>query len=111
MKLKKLTPEEETILLAKIKNGTAKQVHFGLNAYKSIFRPRGSMQKNSVGAYLLEKLTDGFEQWTNPKYADNPDLEKLIQSMHHNMMVEVISAWEAFIRSDKTASEFKKAGL
>jgi len=109
MKIRLLTPEEEANLPQLIKEGKAQQVHLG--AFKSIFRPRGSMQKNSVGAYLLEKLTNEFESWTDPKYADNPDLEKLIQSMHHNMMVEVISAWEAFIRSDKTASEFKKAGL
>jgi len=109
VKIRIMTPEEETLLLSQIKEGTAKQVHFG--TCNSIFRPRGSMMKNSVGEYILGKLASEFESWTDPKYADNPDLEILIRTMHQNLMLECLSAWEKFIKSDEVKNQFEKVGL
>jgi len=104
--LKKLTPEEETILLAKIKNGTAQQLH--LCSYEDMFKPRGSMQKNSLGAYLLEKLENEFESWTDSKYADNPPADKLLEVMFSNIMEESVTAWTTFVKSKEVIEALNK---
>jgi hypothetical protein len=107
MNLRAMTSEEQENLEEMIKNGTAKQVHFG--SHHSIFKPRGSMKKNSLGYNLLERLDNEFEHWSDPKYADNPEVEELIKTMHSNMMMEVLSAWELFIKSDKVGIAFRRA--
>ena len=56
------------------------------------------MKKNSLGDYLLDKLQGEYEYWTDPKYADNPEVEELVSTMFNNMMGEVLAAWETFIR-------------
>jgi len=97
MALRKLTPEEEENLFDGIKNGTVSQVHLG--SYKFVFAPRGSMRKNSLGEYMLDKLNSAFESWTDPKYGDNPPVAELLETMHQNMMHEVELAWAEFLAS------------
>lgn len=107
MKLKKMTDKEETILREQIANGTAKQVH--LCSYKDMFRPRGSMQKNSLGAYLLEKLENELESWTDPKYADNPPVDQLLEVMFGNIMEETIASWTEFVKSEQLKKALEKS--
>lgn len=98
MALRKMTPEEEENLFDGIKNGTVSQVHLG--SYKFVFAPRGSMKKNSLGEYMLDKLNSAFESWTDPKYSDNPHTAELLETMHKNMMEEVELAWGEFLASN-----------
>jgi hypothetical protein len=66
---------------------------------RNVLMPRGSMKKESIGPYLLDRLKDGFEDWTDPKYGDNPVLSDLIKCLHKNLMGEVEQAWLAFVES------------
>ncbi len=95
MKFRKLTAEEETIMLAKIKAGQAKEVHlFGPD---NLLMPRGSMEKESIGLDILDRLTSSYEHWTNPKYADNPEKAEILEILYRNLMNETCNAWEAFV--------------
>ena len=66
---------------------------------KNVLMPRGSMKKESIGPYLLEHLSNGFEDWTDEKYGDNPSVPELIQYLHTNLMGEVNNAWNAFVEN------------
>ena len=65
---------------------------------EDVLKPRGSMEKESIGAYLLEKLESTFEHWTHEKYGDNPPPLVLMKLMHDNLMSEVQQAWNAFVQ-------------
>ena len=95
--IKKLTAEEETIMLAKIQAGQLKQIH--LFPPKNILMPRGSMEKESIGLYILDRLTSSYEHWTDPKYGDNPSKAEVLEILYKNMMNETCNAWEAFVES------------
>jgi len=66
---------------------------------KNVLMPRGSMQKESIGPYILERLKDGFESWTDDDYGDNPSIPDLIGFLYSNLMGEVENAWLLFIES------------
>jgi len=68
---------------------------------KNVLMPRGSRQKESIHNYLLEKLQDGYESWTDPKYGDNPDRKKLLQTLYNNLINEAMNAWEDFLKGAK----------
>ena len=74
----------------------AVRVH--LMSYESIFRPRGSMKKNSLGEYILEKLEGSYEYWTDKEYGDNPPIKDLLEIMEKNLWEEVSSAWNGFMK-------------
>lgn len=97
MKFKKMTAEEETIMLAKIQAGQLKQVH--LFSSDNLLMPRGSMEKESIGLDILERLTSSYEHWTDPQYADNPEKAEVLEILYRNLMNETCSAWEAFVES------------
>lgn len=75
------------------------QIH--LYDSKNVLMPRGPRQKESIHNYLLEKLQSSYESWTDPKYGDNPDKEKLIQSLYNNLINEAMNAWEDFLKGSK----------
>jgi hypothetical protein len=77
----------------------AVQIH--LYDSKNVLMPRGSRQKESIHNYLLEKLQISYESWTDPKYVDNPDKKKLIQSLYNNLINEAMNAWEDFLKGAK----------
>jgi len=64
---------------------------------RDVLMPRGSMKKESIGPYLLDRLKSNFEQWTDEKYGDNPSVSDLIKYLHTNLMGEVEQAWLQFI--------------
>lgn len=74
----------------------AVQIH--LYDVKNVLRPRGHMQKESIGVYLLDRLEGSFESWTDPKYGDNPTEEELLKLLHKNLMEEVNGAYQEFIK-------------
>ncbi len=78
----------------------AKQLHL-YNSYH-VLRPRGPMEKESLGAYILERLLSTYESWTNPKYGDNPDKALLLKLLQQNMKEEVDGAFREFIRQINT---------
>jgi hypothetical protein len=93
--IKKLTGEEEATLLAQIKAGQLKQIH--LFNSKNMLMPRGSMEKESIGLDILDRLSSSYESWTNPKYADNPSKAEVLEILYKNMMNETCNAWELFL--------------
>lgn len=74
----------------------AVRVHF--YNVKNVLMPRGSMQKESIGPYIHERLKGSFEDWTDPKYGDNPSVSDLITFMHTNLIGEVEQAWLTFVK-------------
>ena len=78
----------------------AVQVH--LYEYRNVLRPRGHMEKESIGLYILDKLIGSYESWTNPKYGDNPDEAELLKLLQTNMQEEVDGAFREFIRKINT---------
>jgi hypothetical protein len=64
---------------------------------KNVLMPRGSMKKESIGLYLYEKLMDLYEDWTDPKYGDNPEEEELLDTLRKNLDHEVECAWQALL--------------
>ena len=66
---------------------------------KNVLMPRGSMKKESIGPYLLERLKNNFEDWTDETYGDKPSVPDLIQYLYTNLMGEVEQAWLGFVES------------
>jgi len=73
----------------------ARRIH--LYNVENVLMPRGSMQKESIGPYLLEKLIDIYESWTDEEFGDNPSEEILIKLMKDNLREETKLAWEGLI--------------
>jgi len=73
--------------------------------YESIFRPRGSMKKNSLGEYILDKLEGTYEYWTDEEYGDNPPVKDLLETMEKNLWAEVSSAWNEFMKKHILSKE------
>jgi len=73
----------------------AEQIH--LYSYHDVLRPRGGiLQKESLSAYLLERLEDAYANWTDPKYADNPTEADLVMMLQKNVTEEIIHAMTKF---------------
>jgi hypothetical protein len=87
----------------------AKQLH--LYDVCHVLRPRGHMEKESLGAYILEKLLNTYESWTNPKYGDNPDKSTLLKLLQQNMKDEVDGAWREFIKQINTHENNQRSKL
>jgi len=64
---------------------------------KNVLMPRGSMRKESIGPYLLERLKSSYESWTDPQFGDNPKPNDLLELLHKNLMGEVEQAWIKFL--------------
>ena len=76
----------------------AQKIH--LYKVEDVLRPRGSMKKESLGELVYDRLMSSYESWTDSKYGDNPDEEKLLKQLKQNLTGEIESAWNQFI-SDK----------
>ncbi len=96
---------EDVNILAKLREEYKKlpdgsQLH--LYKHKNVLRPRGHMQKESIAEYLLQKLLDVYESWTDKRYGDNPDPATLIKLLQDNMKEETDGAWREFIKQINT---------
>ena len=69
--------------------------------FKNVLKPRGSMQKESLGLGIYERLTAIFEDWTDPGYGDNPETSYLMIQLRENLMTEVEAAWMKFMNERK----------
>jgi len=87
-----LTKEE---LEKGLKSGEIKRIH--LYKWEDVLMPRGSMEKESIGPYLLERLQGAHENFTDPQYSDNPIEEELTQKLYLNLIAETTEAWMKFI--------------
>ena len=74
------------------------QIH--LYPYQNILKPRGSMRKESLGAFIYDRLESTYKYWCNPRYGDNPDKEILLQQLKYNLSSEVKVAWNKFINKN-----------
>lgn len=90
----KFIPKEELEKL--IKEGKAKQIH--LSTLERILRPRGTLQKESLGLTIFEKLLNNYLYWTDPKYADLPEVPELLLQLRKNLDEETFMAWNEFMR-------------
>lgn len=93
--MSKMTAQERANELLK----TAENIsEFHLYEFTNVLRPRGTMQKESLGAYMLHRLLSVHDSWTNPKYADNPDESTLVETLKRNLQEEVDEAFAEFLR-------------
>ena len=72
-------------------------IRIHLYPYRNVFKPRGSMDKESLGLVIYERLTATYDDWTNPDYGDNPKLDELLKQLRKNLLSEVEAAWDKFI--------------
>jgi len=72
-------------------------VRIHLYDFKKVLMPRGSMKKESIGPYLLERLQNSYEDWTDPLYGDNPSVSELLEYLYTNLIGEVEKSWLAFV--------------
>jgi hypothetical protein len=72
-------------------------IRIHLYNYRNVLKPRGSMQKESLGLEIHECLTSAFEEWANPNYGDNPSRSDLLSQLRKNLLSEVEAAWTKFI--------------
>ena len=87
--------------MAKKKNPIpTRTIRIHLYPFRNVLKPRGSMEKESLGLAIYERLTSNFEDWSNQKYGDNPKPDELLKQLRKNLMSEVENAWNKFI-SDK----------
>ena len=63
---------------------------------QDVLKPRGSMEKESIGLSILERLRNSYESWTDDTYGDNPDKNELIDSLRQNLVYEMVEAWNKF---------------
>ena len=65
--------------------------------FERVLRPRGSMEKESLGEVVFERLQSCWEQWTDETYDDLPDQDELLPRLEQNLMSEVRNAWAEFV--------------
>jgi len=83
-----------------IASGRAKLVH--LYDVENVLRPRGQMQKESIGIYILERLLSYYESWTDERHGDNPKQTDLIRLLQKNLKEETDAAFKEFLRRINT---------
>ncbi len=76
-------------------------IRIHLYSYRNALKPRGSMEKESLGLVIYERLTATFEDWSNPDYGDNPKSDELLKQLRKNLLSEVEAAWDKFICDKK----------
>ena len=77
--------------------GGAIRIH--LYSYRNVLKPRGSMEKESLGLVIYERLVSTFDDWSNPNYGDNPKPDELLKQLRKNLLSEVEAAWDKFIKN------------
>lgn len=74
-------------LRRKVEKGELKRLH--MLPIAAVFRPRGTMGKNSLSLELYQRLKGELAYWTNPKYADSVSegeaREKLVAAMRQQV--------------------------
>jgi len=68
-------------------------VRIHLYKVEDVLRPRGPMEKESVGLYIKDKLEGAFESWTDSQYGDRIDPVILLHLLHQNLMEEANAAF------------------
>jgi hypothetical protein len=69
--------------------------------FDNLLRPRGSMQKESIGVSLYEKFVREYEYWTDPNYGDRRPPEEVVQKIRENVMEELEQAFIKFLQDIK----------
>jgi hypothetical protein len=78
---------------------TNKDVQVHLYNVKDVLRPRGSMEKESLGEYLTEKYEYLYETWTDPKFGDSVSKEEILVRLYQNAIEEVNVSFGLFLKS------------
>ena len=77
-------------------------IRIHLYSFRNVLRPRGgTMKKESLGLVIYERLMGAYEEWTDPKYGDNPEVSELLKLLRRNLMEEVETAWTKFTNEIK----------
>lgn len=77
----------------------AQKIH--LYNFDNILRPRGSMEKESIGISLYEKFMVEYEHWTNPEYGDKRSPQEVVQKIRENVVEELEQAFIKFVNDIK----------
>lgn len=64
-----------------------------LGSIETILRPRGSMEKESLGLTIFERLDSAIGWWTRSDYAETPPLSEVLAAARENLLDEVAAAW------------------
>ena len=77
-------------------------IRIHLYSHRNVLKPRGgTMEKESLGLVIYERLQGVYEEWTDPKYGDNPEVSELLKQLRKNLMAEVEAAWNKFTNEVK----------
>jgi len=93
-------------LAERMKNGETVELVHAFSSPNDVLKPRGSMQKNSIGEYMFQKLVDSWESWTDPKYSDNPPVDMLMEILCTNFRGECTAALEKFFDHEQVRKAF-----
>ena len=74
----------------------AVRVHFG--SIERAWKPRGSLEKNSLSADLLERLELNQQFWTDEGYGDSLEDHEAAEKLVDGVRAEVEIAVEEFLR-------------
>jgi hypothetical protein len=67
--------------------------------FANVLRPRGGeCKKESVSAYLADRLWAAFWEWTDADYADSRSPDQVVARIESNLADEVQAALESFRR-------------
>jgi len=75
----------------------AVQVHFG--SIETTWKPRGSLEKNSLSLDLLNRLRSKLDCWTSEEYGDSLEWEDAAAKLVESLREEVEAAIEEFVES------------
>jgi len=73
---------------------TARRVH--ILPPEGALRPRGTLQKNSLSAEILQKLQDAHTTYTDPEFSDSLENDAVIGVLEQNLEEEVRAALQAY---------------
>jgi|WetSurSiteA1Bulk_404760.scaffolds.fasta_scaffold01237_4 hypothetical protein len=73
-----------------------------LGSVETILKPRGSMEKESIGLTIFERLEAAIDWWTRRDYEETPSLFEVLATAKKNLDLEVEGAW------NKILSQFEK---
>lgn len=74
----------------------AQRIHMG--NIESTFCPRGTLEKESMSEYLLERLESLLDYWTRPEYADSLPRPEAVSALVKGLRDEVDVAIAEFLR-------------
>ncbi len=77
----------------------AVQIHWLGTSVQTSMAPRGSLEKESLGLYVLERLESNLEHWMDPQYADSVGEWEGVEALVGGARAELEAAIAAFLKN------------